>query len=398
MKIHGKTFDEIYQLLPWQYKLVVVAGSAFLLFIVLHFAMMLFTPGADKTVRPIDIRNLGMDTNIFDPSMDADPATGKAYMVFTSLHMMDSSSTPLKHPAIRLADAALPCKTWVADNYIFDPSLAEIQAPDGQSAITSGYWRYETPSIVFDPDDPGHEWKVYAYRYLWNKENTLPTMRRYSAIVSVSSPGPDKGWGETQWALSAAPDYPPAPYGALVAAHISAMDPSLANITLFTRPSVVYADGVLLMSLSAFADNSSIERIILLASTDHGRSWKYLGTPLTVNDAPLVKKHKTLSGASLLKQKGQIYMAAVFGSAETAADGTFIFSFADISKGLLARDASGAPAPVKELPRNSIAPTSIGGGFAAYNDGCMQGIVTGEYSGLKGIFQLFQTHQDPSGK
>jgi hypothetical protein len=293
--------------------------------------------------------------------------------------------------------AKLPCEAWQSLGPVFEGRREDLLAPDGVSPLLAGAWRYETPSIVYDPGDPGREWKIYAYKYFW--ANDLRIAKRYGVIVvrHTSDPVGNK-WSAEEWQFSAAPDYPPPPYQAIVETHLNALSPALGSYTSYARPSVISANGYLLMTLSAFGPQAAPEAIVLLGSADHGRSWVYMGTPLAAGDAPKVGAYTRLSGATLLMQGGRIYLAAVLGDDETANLGTFIFDFADVSAGKLARDEEGAPRLVRHIPLQSVSPTATGGGFAAYLDGCVHGVVTSELSGRTGKFQIFKTFEKPAGE
>jgi hypothetical protein len=105
---------------------------------------------------------------------------------------------------------------------------------------------------------------------------------------------------------------------------------------------------------------------------------------------------KTLSGATLLKQAGGVYLAAVLGDGETQGLGTYIYPFADLVKGQLATDAQGRYVQSGYIARQSVAPTQTGGGYAGFSESCPQGIITSELSGLRNNWQLFRTMQQPA--
>ena len=252
--------------------------------------------------------------------------------------------------------------------------------------------------MVFDPDDPGREWKVFAYKYLWTPDGNFTATRRYSGIISAWAGTPGQAWENEGITFAAAPGYPPPPYDEHARVRLNELDPSLADVTLYARPSAVYAQGALLMTLSAYAGQETPDRIVMIVSLDHGKTWQYVGTPLRLADLAALGPYTRLGGASLLMQGGKAYLAAVFGDAQTAGLGTHIFAFDDVSKGALKRDAAGKPQVVRVLPRFSAAPTAIGGGYAAYTDNCFGEMLTGEHSGLRRMFQIFKTGVKPSGK
>lgn len=393
MMIYGKTLLEIFGEMPWPYKIVVVVGTLFLVFIVVHLTFFSINPPIGKnTPSSIIIREISNKTGTLDPSLAVDTAKKQAYLAFSTVGIGGGDEIP-GGVSIRLAETRLPCKNWRAlPVKVFESRADELLAPDGQSILTNGVWRYETPSLVYDPKDAGREWKIYAYKYFWANDTSFA--KRYGAIVYKYTSDPVLGkWSPEEWIFTAAPDYPPAPYQQLSAAFMNALSPMLASFTTYSRPSVIVAGNNLLMTLSAFGEGNTPEKVILLGSSDHGKSWVYMGAPLTQGDAALIGSYTHIGGASLLIEKGQVYLAAVIGDDKTRAQGTFVFGFSDVSSAALLRDKNGAPIILRQIPLQSLAPTADGGGHAAYHDACETGVLTSEFSGLTGSFRIFKTYQ-----
>jgi hypothetical protein len=400
MKIYGKTFGEVYNILPWTYKTVIVVGFAFIAFVVIHTISLLFIGDPQKVPAAFIFPGEDNNASFYDPAIAADPVMGRVWMAFSSIQPVVHAEAAVA-PAVRLAFSEAPCKLW----QLLPPSAGlrasndSVVAPDGETTIAAGVWRYETPAVVFDPDDPGQEWKFYAYKYLWTADQNFQAARRYSVIVYSSAAKPELGLSAEKWMFSAKADYPPAPYADLVAVKLDSLDPSLADVTMYTRPSALYVNGVILMSLSAFTDKQAPDRVIMISSSDHGKTWQYMGTPLTAADAARVGSYTHLGGATLLRQGERIYLSAVFGDAQVAGMGTYVFSFDDIMHGSLKRDEkTGAPVTVQYMPRHSLQPTDVGGGYAAYTDACPFGMLTGEHSGVRKMFKLFKTYRKPDGQ
>jgi hypothetical protein len=396
MKIHGHRFDELYRAFPWSFRLLIVVSTAFLLFLLIHFGLLLTVHDTRGDPGPLTFRGIE-DYNGFDPALASD---GQQAALAYSGVMSTYSKTRMapEAPGIAIALANKDCRQWSPGQIVIMPRDDVIVAPDGKTTIAAGIWRTETPGIVYDPSDPdsARAWKLYAYRYIWTNDNNPAAARRYNGIVLRTAPKPDGPWSPEVWVFSAGQEYPPAPYQDLVQLRLDSLDPALGDVTMYARPSVVDAAGTLVMSLSAFTSGETPDRVVMIVSGDHGKTWRYVGAPLTAADARALG-YATLGGATLLKKGGHIYLAAVFGDGKTAGLGTFIFTFSDIAKGQLARDGkTSAPVLAKHIPRASKAPTAIGGGFAAYTDACAElGVVTGEHSGLKRVFQIFRTMKQP---
>ena len=393
MKLYGKTFGDIYHLLPGPYKAVVVLGIAFILFIFVHFAELSFRHERQKGPEAMQIGGMPWNTPVYDPSLETDG--NKVWLAFSGLDSVSIGDTSVSAPGVHLAFSAAPaCDSWNTLNAGFMPRADDILAPDGQTTIASGVWRYETPSLVHDPDDKGREWKLYAYKYMWTNNQSLEAARRYGFIAARYASDPQKNWSTEEWVLSPGPGYPPPPYQDLVKTHLNTLDPSLAGITILSRPSVVSVKGALVMSLSAFTWDKTPDRIVLLISYDHGARWSFAGTALKASEIGGIGPYMTLGGATLLKQGEHVYLAAVLGDDKVEGLGTFVFGFEDLAKAKLQRDKHGVPLLLNSLPRSSAQPTAVGGGYAAYSDKCPEsGVLTGEFSSIRKAFQIFETHR-----
>ncbi len=291
------------------------------------------------------------------------------------------------------------CSDWVERTEGgIDGKNDDILAPDGQTVLRSGAWRAETPALVYDPDDHGREWKLYAYKYFWTPDprDAMQVARRYGLIVYKYASNPFEEWSAEQWLFSPAPGYPPPPYEESILLHLNRLDPSLQNVTAYARPSVIYKGGALVMTLSAFTGDTELpDRIIMIVSLDHGNSWRYAGTVLQQSDLAALDPEARLAGATLVEQGGQVYLAAILGVEKQHGAGTFIFGFDDFSKGLLQRDAKGAPAVLHQMPLPLGGQGSIGGGAAAYNDACNSGMLVTEQVGNSANFQIYHTKIKP---
>ena len=405
MKIYGKSLTEIFNSLPWPYKIVVAAGSLFIVFIMLYLPTLLLKAGLKApAAEPLQISSSRQTVlGVFDPSVAYDPKTKTAWMAYAAEEKSQNDPNgKLVHVRIASADAdTRECKNWSQAAGGFEGKPDDILAPDGQTVFRSGEWRVETPAIVYDPDDRGREWKLYAYKYFWAKDpvQTLKVAQHYGAIVYKYAADPAGNWSPEQWLFSPAPDYPPAPYEQMILLHLNRLNPGLQDVVTYSRPSVVYKGGALVMTLSAFTGGNAPDRVIMVVSRDHGNSWLYLGAPLQQSDLAAIGPYTRLAGATLIEQGGEVYLAAVLGDDLHTGQGTFIFGFDDFSRGLLRRDPkTGAPVLLRRVPLNSKAPGPMGGGFAAYNDACPFGLLTGEQTLGASSFQIFKTYKTPVKK
>ena len=411
MKINNKTLTEIFLEMPWPFRIVVIVGVLFVFYSAYHATVayrQLKGVGKPREAAQLMARNSQQyDTGLFDPSI---ASSGKEVALsYTTLITLPNSQE--KAAAVRIMNAPPPCKNWQVVFEVgepgtpmqeagFVPSTDEMIGPDSVTPLGRGTWWIETSSFVYDPDDKGKEWKLYAYKYIWlDRDAGLKRdeiARLYGFIVHKHAPQLTGPWSPEQWLFSAKPDTPPPPYSTMVQNRLNTLDASLKDIYFYARPSVVYADRVLFMTLSAFIrGRPTVDRIILLASLDHGKTWNYMGTPLRHGDVTQMGDYKTLAGGGLIKQGKKIYFWAVPGNDKQAGAGTMIMEFNNIAKGELKRDSKGLPEVHKTIKPQGPAPGKEGGGFAAYTDTCNDGIVTSEYSAITNSRRLVPREEKP---
>lgn len=399
MKFYGKSFGEVLRMMPFMHRLAVVVGLLFILYALFYIPYALFTVDIipDERPGPIEFSSKTEIKGFFDPSI-AFVKNGKsetAVMAFSAAKPAQGKTPAMTE--VRLAESRSSCKEWRLRPGGFASKAEEILGPDNQTPVASGVWRAETPSIVYDPADKGREWKLYAYRYFWS--GSAPLARLYSMIVYAYAPEPGIKWSTEEWLFSASTGAPPSPYGDIVRMHLNDLSPELADVYFYSRPSVIELNGDLLMALSAYVEGKDTpDRIILIGSGDHGKSWKYLGSPLKSAEAAHMGNYTKISGATLLKQDKGVYLAAVLGDEKVGSKGTIVIPFIDPVKALLKRNSNnGAPVASVLIPQQSFSPTATGGGFAAYHEKCDSGIITAEWSGLRKDFTLFKTLKNPDG-
>lgn len=400
LKIHDRTLEEIMKDIPLSFKIMMAAGLLFIAMTLVYVPYVYVTFGEeDEFVPPLAIQ--GLKNNVIgtlDPSIAYD---GKKHMMaFTAATIEGRNLDSIRTEIFIARDRRPPrCITWTQTNVPFETKAETIIGPDGRTPVAKGFWRIETPSLVYDPDDPGKEWKLYAYKYFWAGKTDLA--RLYGAIVYRYSASPDmpNSWSTEQWVFGASENAPPFPYSQIVQTHLSRLHPSLQNIYFYSRPSVVYVDKTLVMTLSAFVKGKMTpDRVIMIASKDHGRTWHYLGTPLQDTMLPQIKAgdstYTLLQGATLLLDRGVPYLAAVLGNDRTEGRGTFVFGFDNISAASLAKDSAGNPLLLNHIPLSSELPTNVGGGFAAFNEDCTEsGLISAEMSGVRRRYSVFRTEQ-----
>lgn len=411
MKIEGQNLGDILVKLPWQYKIVVALGSLFILYTLAYlpyvFIYLKLKPKLEVSA-PVTVTGAVQPLGMLDPSIAASADGQQIWMAFTSEEKPADGAAGGNTLSVRLATVrpqtsyakagAAGCKKWETWPSGFEAKEDSLLAPDGQTILRTGVWLIETPTLVYDPDDPGKEWKLFAYKYFWanDQKDIMAVAHHYGAIVYKYASDPAGEWSPEQWLFSPAAEYPPPPYQQTVLLHLNRLDPSLQDVTTYARPSAIYKGGLLIMTLSAFTQGTTPDRIIMIASRDHGNSWHYVGTVLQQSDIAAIDHTGILDGATLLQQDGQVYLAAVLGNAQRRELGTFIYGFDDLSQGRLRRDpATGVPMILNQVPLQGSNAGALGGGSAAYNDACHAGMLVTAQKGNTREFSIYNTRFKP---
>ena len=108
------------------------------------------------------------------------------------------------------------------------------------------------------------------------------------------------------------------------------------------------------------------DRIVLLASDDHGTSWRYVATPLSNADAPPLG-YQSFDGSALAEQDGRAYLLVTPNTASLDHDGTLVFEFDDLEAGTLVREA-GIPVVTAHVPARPGLPADRRGGQADFHE------------------------------
>lgn len=397
MRLYGKTLKEIFHALPFQYKAITVIG-VFFIFYSFSYTYTVISKSFNKPKKPYEIRIMGIPedfNSILDPSIAYDVNTSDLLMAYT----VSQKGSPLRH--VRLASTIKgTCESWIYKEKGFEGKSYSLLKTDAQTIFRDGVWRVETPSVVYDPDDEGKEWKLFAYKYFWSSSDEIgkavEIAKHYGMVVYKYASDPDGEWSAEQWLFSPAPNYPPPPYQRMVKLHLNNLHSDLSDVTSYSRPSVVYKDGYLLMTLSAFTNKETPNRVIMIASPDHGQSWVYLGSPITEHDVSNVGNYTRLAGATLMQQGDNVYLSAVLGNESTRAVKTYIFEFDNMNKAKLKRKSNNNLEVINEIDYTQSVSGTLGGGFAAYTEACRKGgFFIAEQRTEDRNFNIFKSYNSP---
>lgn len=306
---------------------------------------------------------------IFDPSFEIAPGANEGWLAYSAVF---GSIVPFgPHVEARLARTTDGGVTF-AHHSIVNASQVDVLVNFDQSLI-DGVWNYETSSLAYDPDDPGAEWKHFSHRIFRKTEDNFveeQNLPAYSWIAYRTAPNPSGPWS-AEVALFSSGIFPPAPYDNVQIA-INVLDPSLSNIIVCTEPGAFYDEGVLYVSMTGITA-AGHDRIFLIASDDHGATWRYVGSPLLVADATALG-YSSFDGSAIVKEAGRLFLLVTPESPGVLHDGTLAIEFDDIAYGTVVRDA-GVPVVRKHFPQVPGTPQDRRGGQADFHEEALTGLL-----------------------
>lgn len=280
------------------------------------------------------------DHGIFDPSLAADPDTGRIWMACSAVdHLLCSNSKAI---STRLAWSEDAGKTWV-DCGVFLNQAEDITLPGPVYAT----WEYEVASLCRDPGAPANaRWKLFFHRYLAVGEARL---FQYGWIGMKSAATPEGLTNSSESKLITGSIYsneadvwlgPP-----LLELHNLHAD--LAGCVAFSEPGAFATASALYLCLLGAEGASTNGRIVLIRS-NHGGAWEYLGSFLVnTNDGPALGCHG-FSAPALYEKNGTRYLL-VTPQTNDRYLGTRIFRIADLDTATLVRDGT-VPRTITTIP------------------------------------------------
>lgn len=332
-----------------------------------------------------------LQSGIYDPSVayTADGSIG--WLAYSSITGNFKPAGPFVNT--HLARSTDGGAHWRFVKALNTAEFATLVAEDGKSV--AGAWRYEVPSIVLDAGDPdaGARWKLFLHRYFWTAQQNR--MVSYGWIELRTAGDPAGEWSP-EVALFGAGSRPLGPYHQ---AHIdlNKLDASLHDTLAYTEPGALAYDGVLYVSLTALKPHFGglLHDVILIASDDHGKSWRFISTLLTRSDA-LAAGCDYFDGSSLSVDDGRFYLLAapMVQSKNEVHQGTVAMEFESLRKGILKRDAQhGAVMAAYFAPQPAIF-SGPGAGQSAFDShNKIGGLIMPQFNlrAYPEVFQIYQT-------
>ena len=274
-----------------------------------------------------------------DPSILWPPENSSGLLAYSQ------SSGPFPHPfatsVSRSSDAGATWQFVAQANTATPLTITTSDTTLCGSTSCSTQLSHEVPSIIVDPSDPdpSRRYKLFVHAY--------PMIATASYLVDVglgyigldtSSDG--STWSADTKVLGWHSSSTLSSSGALTDLNA---DPALADCAWFTEPGAVIApSGAIDLVLSC--RYSGGVRLVLMRSTDHAQSFRYVGPLLSSDDARcLGSTTGAFIGGDLFYVGAQEYLLATPMGDGPGLDslGLFVFPIADAETGALRRDGHG---------------------------------------------------------
>ena len=329
---------------------------------------------------------------IYDPSIAYTPDDRTGWLAYSSVTGGFKPIGEFVHT--HLARSTDSGASWEFVKVLNASTNGVLTLPGGQSL--PGVWRYEVPTLVCDATDPdaNRRWKLFVHKYFWAPKRDRMVTYGWIALRTAADPA---GEWSAEVPLFGAGASPLAPYHQ-TRVDLNALDGSLRKAIAYSEPGALAHEGRLYLSLTALTpqDFGVGHTIVLLASDDHARSWRFVSTLLTRDDARALGG-EFFDGSALAEDNGRFFVLAVpmlrKGRMEVH-QGTAAFEFESLAEGRLRRDAKHTPVVAAYFaPQPSIF-SVVGAGQSAYHSANVNGGLIFPQFNLKAYpeaFQIFST-------
>jgi hypothetical protein len=321
---------------------------------------------------------------LFDVSIEYDD-TGTGWLAYSRV-------TIPKHVETHVAKSTDRGKTW---SYVGPANRSTETSAVINGTVRKGALRYETPTLLFDPNDDGtRRWKLLVQRYL-----AIPPYRPGDSFFA-------DGWIEYTYAPSpAGPWSEPSCLFGKKANHcrvdLTSIHPDLKHYVFFNELGSIVVDGTIYVSMDASPTSTGLgewerRKIVLISSPDRGVTWSYAGT-LTHYDDARTLGYRVLTGSSLVKEDGRLFLlitpsgATGLSAKNRAHDGTLVVEFDDIRRARLKRDARGNLRVLK-----TFKPDLHSGGLSDYDEQNTSGGILFSQIDIRAkgeFFKIFRTNR-----
>lgn len=312
-------------------------------------------PKVSGPYQKISINGDAPRNGIYDPTVEY-KNDGEGWLAYSAIEGNAQPAGPYIHT--RIAQSTDRGATWrfvKTVNTSYDDTIEIVN-----QGAQKGVWRYEVAALVYDPTDSGREWKLFFHRYFWTEKNDrLPA---YGWIGYRTASDPAGAWSD-EIALFGAGQFPPAPFKTQI--NLNNLHADLKNVVAYSEPGVMAINGAIYLSLTSITKDGH-DRIFLLRSDDHAKTWSYVAALLTQKEAEAFG-FRYFDGSSLAQEGAGFFLLASPMKEDPRHEGTMIFEFENIQRGTLKRDnAKNLIVRKHVLPDENVA-TNRGAGQSEYD-------------------------------
>ena len=299
---------------------------------------------------------------VFDPSIEYNSNGSVGLMVYSALSSPDDKRKMLpiaKYVSTHLAKTTDHGKTWEFISIINQSVEGSIKY---HGKIIHGVWWNEVPTILYDPDDSGRNWKLYWHKYFAIPKpyfNVPISIKRnpiifpeYMWIAYKYAESPEKLFAAKEIILFGSGKFPVKPYSARYDLNKIISWP---EARAYSEPGSIYIDGKIYLSLIGYTGQDiKSNKMFLIESYDHGKSWKFIGDILDHDDA-VSFGFSAFTASSIVEENERYFLLVApvkIVKGNRVPIGTYIFEFDDISKALLKRNKKGDLIAYKYIKRS----------------------------------------------
>lgn len=238
---------------------------------------------ANLTAIDRDTNDLNSPSGIFDPSLLN--VNGRIWMAYSSVNYYQQLGNRVQDVSTSLAYSDNNGSTFTYLQTIGAATSATVTPGSGVNPcgnITcTGRWVYEVPFLVDDKTDPdsSKRFKLFAHKYFLYPAGTTSTIYTLGAIVMWTSPSPESSWSSERVVLG----WNGTPQELATTNKINSLNAALNEcLTLSEGTATSYQDN---LDFVFACSNGITQKIVMLRSSDHASTFKYVSTPLTATDA-----------------------------------------------------------------------------------------------------------------
>jgi hypothetical protein len=221
---------------------------------------------------------------------------------------------------------------------------------DAGSCTVDGVLWHEVPSVVADPTDSAAPYKLFVHSYVSTQGGA--TLRRDWGYIGLQTATAPSSFGPEQPLLGWQSD---ATLSTTGVAQILTEIPALADCIAFSEPGAYVGPlGIDLAASCVFSPTPGVVkiRVVLLRSTDHARTFTFVGTLVSADDFPCIDgTTPQIQGPDLFTANGVEYVVVSPTGPVTNTDaggyrGCITIPITDPETGTIARAPNGAPSVV----------------------------------------------------